>query len=135
MMSQIQCSCGSLVGGPHSTESILSQSFNWQDKLLGVRGDVTAALDALKEGLERRQSVASAKALLELMQDVAHVMSKVRARDTQRRLACSLLGLRHRSFNFSQDAASQINSGARRTPQIQVGMSPAIPFACPRAEV
>ena len=48
-----------------------------QDKLLGVRGEVTAALDALKEGLERRQSVASAKALLELMQDTAHVMSKV----------------------------------------------------------
>ncbi len=49
-----------------------------QDKLLAVRGEVTAALDALKEGLERRQSVASAKALLELMQDTAHVMSKVR---------------------------------------------------------
>lgn len=48
-----------------------------QDKLLAVRGEVTAALDALKEGLERRQGVASAKALLELMQDTAHVMSKV----------------------------------------------------------
>ncbi len=48
-----------------------------QEKLLGVRGEVTAALDALREGLERRQSVASAKALLELMQDTAHVMSKV----------------------------------------------------------
>ncbi|CAL8471248.1 g10790 [Coccomyxa elongata] len=48
-----------------------------KDKLLAVRGEVTAALDALKEGLERRQSVASAKALLELMQDTAHVMSKV----------------------------------------------------------
>ncbi|BDA46634.1 Conserved oligomeric Golgi complex subunit 2 [Coccomyxa sp. Obi] len=48
-----------------------------KEKLLAVRGEVTAALDALKEGLERRQSVASAKALLELMQDTAHVMSKV----------------------------------------------------------
>jgi hypothetical protein len=38
---------------------------------------VIGALDALNEGLERRKSVASARSLLELMQDTAHVMSKV----------------------------------------------------------
>jgi AmiR/NasT family two-component response regulator len=42
-----------------------------------VRGQLVAALDALRDGLERRKDVASARALLELMQDTAHVMSKV----------------------------------------------------------
>lgn len=34
-------------------------------------------LDALNQGLQKRQQAAKVKALLELMQDTAHVMSKV----------------------------------------------------------
>jgi hypothetical protein len=38
---------------------------------------VTAELEALHAGLQRRMAIASARAVLELMQDTAHVMSKV----------------------------------------------------------
>ena len=48
-----------------------------QDKLLGVRTSVSGALDYLRDGLNRRQDVASVRALLEIMQDAAHVMAKV----------------------------------------------------------
>ena len=48
-----------------------------QDKLLAVRSKVSGALDYLQDGLNRRQDVASVRALLEVMQDTAHVMAKV----------------------------------------------------------
>ena len=48
-----------------------------QDKLLAVRNSVSGALDYLRDGLNRRQDVASVRALLEVMQDAAHVMAKV----------------------------------------------------------
>ena len=40
---------------------------------------VRSELAALDEGLQRRLAVAAARSTLELMQDTAHVMSKVRA--------------------------------------------------------
>ena len=37
-----------------------------------------AELSTLSEGLKRRQLIAASRSLLELMQDTAHVMNKVR---------------------------------------------------------
>lgn len=54
-----------------------SRCIHAQDKLLGVRNNVSGALDYLRDGLNRRQDVASVRALLEVMQDAAHVMAKV----------------------------------------------------------
>ena len=48
-----------------------------QEKLLAVRSNVSGALDYLQDGLNQRQDVASFRALLEVMQDTAHVMAKV----------------------------------------------------------
>ena len=48
-----------------------------QDKLLAVRDSVSGALDYLRDGPNRRQDVASIRALLEVMQDAAHVMAKI----------------------------------------------------------
>ncbi len=48
-----------------------------QEKLLAVRSTVSGALEYLQDGLDRRQDVASVRALLEVMQDAAHVMAKV----------------------------------------------------------
>jgi len=48
-----------------------------QEKLLAVKNNVSGALDYLRGGLSRRQDVASVRALLEVMQDTAHVMAKV----------------------------------------------------------
>eukprot|EP00884_Botryococcus_braunii_P005660 jgi/Botrbrau1/15095/Bobra.0255s0008.1 len=48
-----------------------------KEKLTAVQAAVGAELEGLGEGLQRRQQIASARALLELMQDAAHVMSKV----------------------------------------------------------
>ena len=48
-----------------------------QNKLLAVRNSVSGALDYLRDGLSRRQDLASVRALLEVMQDAAHVMAKV----------------------------------------------------------
>ncbi|KAL4443325.1 hypothetical protein ABPG75_011062 [Micractinium tetrahymenae] len=48
-----------------------------QEKLEAVRSSVAGASAELQSGLARRQAVAAARALLELMQDTAHVMSKV----------------------------------------------------------
>jgi hypothetical protein len=48
-----------------------------QEKLLAVQRNVSGALDYLQDGLNRRQDVASVRALLEIMQDTAHVMAKV----------------------------------------------------------
>ena len=47
-----------------------------QAKLVDVREEVTGALGTLRDGLDRRQTAASTRALLELMQDTAHVMGK-----------------------------------------------------------
>lgn len=49
-----------------------------QEKLQAVHAAVQAELNLLNEGLQRRQQAAAAKALLELMQDTAHAMAKVR---------------------------------------------------------
>ena len=43
----------------------------------GVAQSVQAHLGALDEGLARRLAIAAARSLLELMQDTAHVLSKV----------------------------------------------------------
>lgn len=48
-----------------------------QERLLAAQKAVQAELTALDQGLQRRQQAAKVKALLELMQDTAHVMSKV----------------------------------------------------------
>ena len=47
------------------------------ERVAGVRGSLQAELDALGEGLRLRQEAAAARGLLELMQDMAHTMSKV----------------------------------------------------------
>lgn len=47
-----------------------------QDQLLAAQAVVQAELDALNQGLQKRQQAGKIKALLELMQDTAHVMSK-----------------------------------------------------------
>ena len=49
-----------------------------QERLLAVIAAVQEELQALGEGLQRRASVAAARSTLELMQDTAHAMSKVR---------------------------------------------------------
>ena len=51
-----------------------------QERLLAVIAAVQEELQALGEGLQRRASVAAARSTLELMQDTAHAMSKVRWR-------------------------------------------------------
>lgn len=48
-----------------------------KDQLLAAQAVVQAELDALNQGLQKRQQAGKIKALLELMQDTAHVMSKV----------------------------------------------------------
>lgn len=48
-----------------------------QERLGAVAGAVAAELEALQGGLQRRAEVAAARAMLDLMQDTAHVMSKV----------------------------------------------------------
>ncbi|GBF98792.1 hypothetical protein Rsub_11374 [Raphidocelis subcapitata] len=46
-------------------------------KLDAVRDGIVAELESLQQGLERRKEIAAARATLELMQEVAHVASKV----------------------------------------------------------
>ncbi|KAL4854271.1 Conserved oligomeric Golgi complex subunit 2 [Chlorella vulgaris] len=48
-----------------------------QEKLEAVRDSIGGQVGELQSGLQRRQAVAAARELLELMQDTAHVMSKV----------------------------------------------------------
>jgi hypothetical protein len=48
-----------------------------QEKLEAVRDSIGGQVGELQTGLQRRQAVAAARELLELMQDTAHVMSKV----------------------------------------------------------
>ena len=50
-----------------------------QAKLEGVAQGVQEHLAALDEGLARRSAIAAARALLELMHDTAHALSKVPA--------------------------------------------------------
>ena len=47
------------------------------DKLSAVKASLQQELDGLGEGLALRQETAASRALLELMQDTAHTMSKV----------------------------------------------------------
>lgn len=42
-----------------------------------MRNNVSGALQCLQDGLKRRQDIAAVRALLEVMQDTAHVMAKV----------------------------------------------------------
>mmetsp|Transcript_36950 Transcript_36950/g.104270 ORF Transcript_36950/g.104270 Transcript_36950/m.104270 type:complete len:768 (-) Transcript_36950:202-2505(-) len=48
-----------------------------KEKLEGVQGTVQGELDQLQEQLQRRKDVAEARGILDLMQDTAHVASKV----------------------------------------------------------
>lgn len=48
-----------------------------QERLGAVAGAVGAELSALQAGLQQRAEVAAARATLDLMQDTAHVISKV----------------------------------------------------------
>ena len=47
------------------------------DKLSAVQAGLQSELNALNQGLQARQETAAARALLELMQDTAHTMTKV----------------------------------------------------------
>ena len=47
------------------------------EKLQAARSSLHHELDALAQGLAMRQETAAARALLELMQNTAHTMSKV----------------------------------------------------------
>ena len=42
-----------------------------------MRSNVSGALQYLQDGLKRRQDIAAVRALLEVMQDTAHVIAKV----------------------------------------------------------
>lgn len=48
-----------------------------QERLASAQEAVQTELDVLKQGLQKRQQAAKVRALLKLMQDTAHVMSKV----------------------------------------------------------
>jgi hypothetical protein len=50
-----------------------------QEQLGSVASAVGAELEAIQSGLQRRADIAAARAMLELMQDTAHVMSKVQS--------------------------------------------------------
>lgn len=52
-------------------------SFTIQERLTLTQEAVQTELDVLKQGLQKRQQAAKVKELLNLMQDTAHVMSKV----------------------------------------------------------
>ena len=47
-----------------------------QARIPKVPAPLEAELGTLNEGLQRRQLIAASRALLELMQDTAHVMTK-----------------------------------------------------------
>lgn len=49
-----------------------------QERLSEVAAAVSTELEALQGGLQRRADIAAARATLDLMQDTAHVMSKMR---------------------------------------------------------
>ncbi|KAL4420915.1 hypothetical protein ABPG77_001256 [Micractinium sp. CCAP 211/92] len=66
-----------LVNIDGSLARMQSPLLELQGKLEAVRGGIAGASAELQSGLARRQAVAAARALLELMQDTAHVMSKV----------------------------------------------------------
>uniref|UniRef100_A0A061S4J7 Conserved oligomeric Golgi complex subunit 2 n=1 Tax=Tetraselmis sp. GSL018 TaxID=582737 RepID=A0A061S4J7_9CHLO len=48
-----------------------------RERLVEVQGTVKAELDKLQDGLQRRKDVATARTILDLLQDAAHVASKV----------------------------------------------------------
>ena len=77
---------------------------------------MTDALGALREGLERRQTVAAARALLELMQDTAHVMSKVCTCLQSSACSCSLCAqqsIRHQQLWKEQVRPLQISKSSQ----------------------
>lgn len=53
------------------------------EQLLAVKVSLQQELEQLVQGLTLRQETAAAKALLELMQDTAHTMSKVKLASRQ----------------------------------------------------
>lgn len=57
-----------------------------------MQGAVGAELEGLGEGLQRRHQIASARGLLELMQDAAHVMSKASQSCASRTFCTACLG-------------------------------------------
>ena len=48
-----------------------------QGKLRSIRDTVSGSLEALEAGLKKRKEAAEARAVLELLQDTANVVSKV----------------------------------------------------------
>ena len=56
-----------------------------QERLTAAQEAVRSELDVLNQGLQKRQQAAKVKALLKLMQDTAHVMSKVQNIHAQNR--------------------------------------------------
>lgn len=75
--------CGGKAGGAAWVVAVtcraLGEIVTVQAKLVDARAAVVEEREALRAGLARRQAVAQARALLELMQATAHAMSKVRA--------------------------------------------------------
>lgn len=61
--------------GPHASSQCVCTCVV-QERLSAAQEAVQAELTALNQGLQKRQQAAKVKALLELMQDTAHVMSK-----------------------------------------------------------
>ncbi|PRW51049.1 conserved oligomeric Golgi complex subunit 2 [Chlorella sorokiniana] len=66
-----------LVNVDGSLQRMQAPLLELQEKLEAVRSAISEQAGELASGLQRRQAVAEARALLELMQDTAHVMSKV----------------------------------------------------------
>lgn len=75
--------CGGKAGGAAWVVAVtcraLGDIVTLQAKLVDARAAVVEEREALRAGLARRQAVAQARALLELMQATAHAMSKARA--------------------------------------------------------
>ena len=55
----------------------MAVNFDVQERLTSAQEAVQSELNVLNQGLQKRQQAAKVKALLKLMQDTAHVMSKV----------------------------------------------------------
>lgn len=55
----------------------MALNFAIQESLTSAQEAVQSELNVLNQGLQKRQQAAKVKALLKLMQDTAHVMSKV----------------------------------------------------------
>lgn len=80
--NQCRAVCMCWTAHPAVHRHIYPESKLWphsplQERLGDVAAAVSAELEALQGGLQRRADIAAARATLDLMQDTAHVMSKV----------------------------------------------------------